>query len=49
VLAWFYSGVLFFYVGGPCSSGRSGEATSDIGCIVPQPFATGRNRSYLNF
>jgi hypothetical protein len=39
----------FFLVGGPSSSTRSGGAISDIGCMVPQPFAAGVNQLYLEF
>jgi hypothetical protein len=38
-----------FWVGRPASSARSGEAISSMGCMVPQPFAAGRNQSYTNF
>jgi hypothetical protein len=38
-----------FLVCGPSSSARSGGAISGMGCMVPQPFAAGGNRSYLEF
>jgi hypothetical protein len=33
--------ILFFYVGSPSSSVRSGGTVFSTGCLVPQPFATG--------
>jgi hypothetical protein len=39
----------FFYVGGPSSSTRSSRTISCTGYLVPQPFATGGNRSYPYF
>jgi hypothetical protein len=30
----------------PSSSTRSGRTISDMGCLVPQPFAAGENQSY---
>jgi hypothetical protein len=38
-----------FKVGGPSSSALSGGAISGMGCMVPQPFATGGSRSYPKF
>jgi hypothetical protein len=38
-----------FYVGGPASSARSGGTISGMGCLVPQSFPTGGNRTYLDF
>jgi hypothetical protein len=38
-----------FYVGGPSSSVRSGGVRSGMGCMVPQLFAAGGNRLYLEF
>jgi hypothetical protein len=38
-LAWITNGF------GPSSLVRSGGAISNIGCMAPQPFATGVNRS----
>jgi hypothetical protein len=33
----------------PSSSARSGGVISGTGCMVPQPFAAGGNRSYPEF
>jgi hypothetical protein len=38
-----------FLVGDPSSSVRSGGAISNTGCMVPQPFVAGENRSYPEF
>jgi hypothetical protein len=41
-----YSGFSSFYVATPSSSARSGGAISNTGCMVPQSFIVGGNRSY---
>jgi hypothetical protein len=38
-----------FYVGGPSSSVGSGGVISSMGCLVPQPFASGENWTYPDF
>jgi hypothetical protein len=49
VNVWFALGISSFLVGDPYSSAWSGGAISDTGCMVPQPFITGGNRSYPEF
>jgi hypothetical protein len=44
-LAWITPGFYSFFVGGPSSLARSGEAISGMGCMIAQPFAAGGNRS----
>jgi hypothetical protein len=44
---WISLGSRSFWVGGPSSSARSGGAASSTRCMVPQPFAAGGNRPYL--
>jgi hypothetical protein len=39
---------LVFLVGGLSSSAKSGRVISEMGCMVPQPYAAGGNRSYPN-
>jgi hypothetical protein len=48
-MVWITSEFSFFYVEGHFSSARSGGVISDTGCMVPQPFTTEENRSYLEF
>jgi hypothetical protein len=48
-MAWITPGFSSFYVGDPSSSARSGGAIIHTGCMVPQPFTTGGNQSYLEF
>jgi hypothetical protein len=38
-----------FYLGDPSFSARSGGVISGMGCMVPQPFAAGGNRSHPKF
>jgi hypothetical protein len=38
-----------FYVGGPSLLARSGGVIPGTGCVVPQLFAAGGNRLYLDF
>jgi hypothetical protein len=49
VKVWITPGFSSFLVGSPSSSVRSGGAISDMGCMVPQPFAAGGNQSYPEF
>jgi hypothetical protein len=49
VLVQITSGFSYFKVDGSSSSARSCQAISGMGCLVPQPFATGRNQSYPDF
>jgi hypothetical protein len=54
IIRWRGEGVVcsrdwFFLVGGPSSSAWSSGSIPGTGCMVPQPFTIGGNRSYLEF
>jgi hypothetical protein len=49
VLAWIALGFSFFLVSDPSSSARRGGNIPSTGCMVPQLFAAGGNKSYPDF
>jgi hypothetical protein len=48
-MAWIVPGISSFSVGGPPFYPRVVGPFHGIGCMVPQPFAAGGNRSYPEF
>jgi hypothetical protein len=49
VKTWIVPEFSSFLVGDPSSSSLSCGATSVTWCMVPQPFAAGRNQTYSEF
>jgi hypothetical protein len=49
VKTWIVPEFSSFLVGDPSSSSLSCGATSGTWCMVPQPFAAGRNQTYSEF